>query len=67
MKCPCKGCKDRFVGCHSKCDGYASWKAEQDEKREERQKAREQNSLLYTPCRNSSYRKRSLKSIMKGN
>ena len=22
---PCKGCKDREVGCHSKCDKYKAW------------------------------------------
>ena len=28
MVCPCKGCKDRNVGCHSKCEGYSQWKGE---------------------------------------
>lgn len=28
--CPCKGCTDREVGCHSKCDKYATWRQEQD-------------------------------------
>lgn len=26
MVCPCKGCKERYLGCHSKCDGYSKWK-----------------------------------------
>lgn len=26
MDCPCKGCNDRFVGCHSNCDRYAQYK-----------------------------------------
>lgn len=25
---PCKGCTDRCVGCHSKCEKYAEFKAE---------------------------------------
>ena len=23
--CPCKGCTDRKVGCHSACIGYKDW------------------------------------------
>ena len=30
MNCPCKGCVDREVGCHSKCSKYIEWKAEYD-------------------------------------
>lgn len=26
MIAPCKGCEERFIGCHSSCDGYAEWK-----------------------------------------
>lgn len=34
-KCPCKGCKDRTTGdrdkdCHTYCEGYKTWKAEND-------------------------------------
>lgn len=25
---PCKGCKDRFVGCHSTCDLYKGYQVE---------------------------------------
>lgn len=24
--CPCKGCAERFVGCHSTCKAYADYK-----------------------------------------
>lgn len=24
--CPCKGCKDRVVGCHVDCEKYKAWK-----------------------------------------
>ncbi len=27
---PCKGCTNRSVGCHGKCDGYIQWKKEID-------------------------------------
>ena len=26
MKCPCKGCTDRTITCHSVCRRYAEWK-----------------------------------------
>ena len=39
MTCPCKGCKDRYVGCHSKCDGYICYQKENEEKREARAQA----------------------------
>ena len=28
MKCPCKGCFDRKLLCHSQCERYKAWKAE---------------------------------------
>ena len=31
MKCPCKGCEDRTILCHGRCDGYQQWKAEREE------------------------------------
>lgn len=30
--CPCKGCTDREVGCHSKCSEYAKWRAGYEDK-----------------------------------
>lgn len=24
--CPCKGCKERKVGCHASCEAYKEWK-----------------------------------------
>lgn len=29
---PCKGCADRFVGCHSTCDLYKQFRNELDKK-----------------------------------
>lgn len=23
---PCKGCTERYSGCHAKCEGYSTWK-----------------------------------------
>lgn len=30
---PCKGCKERYNGCHSVCLYYKNWKAEYEEKK----------------------------------
>ena len=27
---PCKGCLNRFLGCHSTCDLYKDWKAQHE-------------------------------------
>lgn len=35
-KAPCKGCQDRHVGCHGKCDRYLAFRKEADRLREER-------------------------------
>lgn len=48
--CPCKGCQDRYVGCHSECDKYKEWRAEYDrvhatvEAKREQEKAFQQSS-----------------------
>ena len=31
---PCKGCPDRTMGCHGRCDKYQKFRAEQTEKNE---------------------------------
>ena len=30
MKTPCRECKFREVGCHSKCESYVQWRAQLD-------------------------------------
>ena len=44
MKCPCKGCDNRKLGCHGFCEGYKAWSAEREEvnrKRSAEQDARQ--------------------------
>jgi hypothetical protein len=31
MICPCKGCTERTILCHGRCDGYQQWKKEREE------------------------------------
>ena len=44
MKCPCRGCEDRKLGCHGFCKRYQAFRDEREEisrKRYEEQKARD--------------------------
>ena len=43
---PCKGCADRVVGCHGKCDRYAAFKAQNDKERDQRREFLQQNDVL---------------------
>ncbi len=45
--CPCKGCQDRSVGCHAKCDSYKEWKREVDDIRVKKQEAKLLNDALH--------------------
>ena len=37
MTPPCKGCTERYVGCHGKCEKYAAWQSKH-EKAKQRQR-----------------------------
>ena len=43
---PCKGCVDRFVGCHSGCERYAAFKEQNDKERNIRTEYIKQNDML---------------------
>ena len=47
-KPPCKGCEDRAVGCHSKCDTYSEFLCEQEKWNTERLKAKNAESNVAT-------------------
>ena len=32
---PCKGCTERYAGCHGICERYTEWKAAHDKLRED--------------------------------
>ena len=53
MKCPCKDCEKRYVGCHSKCSDYKDWSNYDKNKKaeEKRQKAYDWNDNYYLPSR----------------
>ncbi len=41
MKCPCKDCERRSVGCHGKCDDYKEWKNKHDAVRQKERQERQ--------------------------
>lgn len=38
---PCLGCKDRYLGCHSKCEKYAKQKQIAEDAKKNREKWKE--------------------------
>ena len=45
MKCPCKGCDHRKLGCHGFCDEYKKWRDNRDEICKKRQAYHDANGL----------------------
>ena len=45
MKCPCKGCDHRKLGCHGFCNEYKEWRIEIDERNRNRQKENDSRQL----------------------
>lgn len=43
----CKGCEERYVGCHDNCEYYKAYKQWLKDKKEQEQKAR--MTQFYTP------------------
>lgn len=47
IKSPCQGCDARYVGCHSQCQNYASYRAKIDANQAIRiAKCKENNDVL---------------------
>lgn len=46
MKCDCKGCTDRQVGCHSWCERYLQFKQELNDRNQLIQKMKDQERIL---------------------
>lgn len=41
MDAPCKGCKERAVGCHGKCERYKEYRRKKDEINEKIRRAKQ--------------------------
>ena len=48
VKAPCKGCQDRYLGCHADCPKYKEFKAESDAVRDARTQRQEAYNDLYS-------------------
>lgn len=48
-KCTCKGCGDRYIGCHDRCEKYRAFKANrkaENEKKREYRDAMDRRKIL---------------------
>ena len=45
--CPCKNCKDRYVGCHVKCLSYIDWKQRREAKLQDIKTQNDINNTLF--------------------
>lgn len=45
MKCPCKGCEKRKIGCHTNCPDYGAWAAEAVRRREAQARDKETRTM----------------------
>ena len=41
MKCPCKGCNERYSACHDDCDKYKAWSSWLQTGKDNRQQERD--------------------------
>lgn len=55
-RCPCKGCEKRYPGCHSKCEGYISWRAELDKRNAEIRAEKEADTSYWNGVRETQKR-----------
>jgi len=58
-KAPCKGCTDRMLMCHGKCEKYQDWKREMNEFNDRRFHERQRDQL--TPRHIKNIREKSMK------
>lgn len=56
MKCPCKDCEIRMIGCHSLCSAYKVWKQTREVISIEREKENIRRNLSHD--HEMKYRKR---------
>lgn len=54
----CKDCKNRSVGCHSRCNSYKAYKEETKRINEKRQLYNEKENMLYRSLERELYKNR---------
>ena len=48
-KPPCKGCAERYPGCHDNCEKYKAWKSRLDEVNKRRKEYESKPFVKYNP------------------
>ena len=48
-KPPCKGCSERYPGCHDNCENYKAWKSRLDEVNKRRKEYESKPFVKYNP------------------
>lgn len=46
MKCPCRYCEKRYVGCHGNCSDYKEWNSENEKLKNKYKEERHIDNLL---------------------
>lgn len=57
-ECPCKGCPDRYIGCHSDCNGYKEWHNLEEVRKEKIRAAKEQENAILATFTDRKYRRK---------
>ena len=56
---PCKDCKGSYIGCHSKCEDYITYKADREADKQARRNAQAISEVRYwASARKQSIRRR---------
>lgn len=55
MRCPCKDCDKRKLGCHGMCKEYQEWKKWNEEKNEKRREERKKGDCHSKALEKSYY------------
>ena len=57
MKCPCKDCEFRHLGCHAQCVHYKAWREEKKHSVEEAILRNRPSEFLIDQCRKQKRQK----------
>lgn len=60
IKC-CKGCDDRYIGCHGRCERYINEKAQDTEQKEQQRQRQFEEHLRYSSRAMAGKKKKSNK------
>ena len=47
---PCKGCSERYLGCHAGCERYAEYRVKKDKETARRRAESDANEMVIRAC-----------------